>query len=258
MLRHRAWPWVVGGAVLGVASLVGSWAAGLFSPHQWRTLALLAQGAILNAALFAAVLWVRDRFGARRARLAQLRRELGYFRAWASEEGILRKEGLIRDINALGEAPGDLAEAVLRGARLSGADLRGATLNGCDLSSANLQGALLEDAALWGANLAGADLTRSNLRGANLRGCNLENAQLVKASLDGANLHRANLVNANFEGVRLADTRLERARFAPPERGALPQTVHSSIEDWIRERLDNQGRYREPDSRDCAPETEEG
>ena len=231
-------------ALLG-ASLALSWAAGLFAAEHRQTWAWLVQAAVLNGVVLAGILWAHGRLTRRRAAVERLGRELGYLRTWPGPEGVLRKEGLIRNLNALGVAPVELGEAVLAGARLDGADLRGTRLRGADLRGAQLQGAQLAGADLWGAELAEANLSHAGLQGANLRGAGLENATLVKADLSGANLHRANLVNANLEGVRLEGVRLTRARFALREPG-LPPVVHASIEDWVRERLDEAGCYQEP------------
>lgn len=236
-------------AGLGAAAALSvplAWWSGLYGAGGWGTLALLAQGALINVALFAAYLALRERWMRDDDEIARLERELRYLRAWAGEEGRLRKVGLIRDLNALGAVPAHLEQVVLAEADLSGADLRGSALREGDLRGANLQGARLDGADLWGADLAGANLTLASLAGATLRGCILRDAQLPKANLEGANLHRADLVNANVEGARLAEANLERARFATTGdggQGEFPQAIHSSVEDWIRERLDERGFY---------------
>ena len=201
-------------------------------------LAMLANGGML-----AIVVWLWERVNRNRLLREQLQRDLRYFRLWEGEEAVLRKTGLIHDLNALGAVPPNLEEAVLTGAALHGADLRGCNLRGARLEGADLQGALLAGADLWGANLTGANLAMARLDGASLRGCNLENASLAKAELAEASLHRANLVNANLAGTDLRRARLELARFAAFEEGDFQQTVHSSVEDWIREGLDAKGYF---------------
>jgi hypothetical protein len=220
-----------------------AWSAGLFGEDGWARLALLGLGAGLNVALIAAYLALRERWVREQEEIGRLQRELRYLRAWAGEEGRLRKAGLIRDLNALGAVPAQLEQAVLAGADLSGADLGDCSLRECDLRGANLQGARLDGADLWGADLSGANLTLASLRGAILRGCLLRDAQLPKANLEQANLHRADLVNANIEEVRLAGANLERARFAAEGQGDFPRSIHSSVEDWIRGRLDERGCF---------------
>ncbi len=203
----------------------------------------LVMGAFVNVILFALFLWAWSAATARRSRATRYSEELGYLRAWGGAEARRRKAGLIRAVNALGAVPRDLENAVLAGADLRGAKLAGCNLRAADLRRADLQGAVLDGADLWGAELSGANLSMVALRNANLRGANLENAELVKAEMDGANLHRANLVNANLYGTNLARTRLDRARFAVSGQGGLAQQLHSSVEDWIRERLDEEGQY---------------
>ncbi len=210
--------------------------------------AWLAAGALLNAVVLGALLLAWERLTRARRERAALRRELRYLRLWSDPPGILRKVGLLRDLNALGAVPESLEECLLAGADLKGVRLAGCRLRGARLAGADLQGAELSGADLFGADLGEANLAMSALRGADLRGANLEGASLVKAELEHANLRRANLVNADLHGARLDGVLLERARFALRQEGLFQQTVHPSVEDWIRERLDNQGCYRTPGS----------
>ena len=46
---------------LALLSVPAAWGAGLYRAGDWVTLALLAQGALLNVALFAAYLALRER-----------------------------------------------------------------------------------------------------------------------------------------------------------------------------------------------------
>ena len=232
-------------AMLTSITLVG-WRAGLLQGQYLATLYFLLLGGFINVALLALFFWVWMNLSSRRERCIQYNQELRYLRSWGGEEGRLRKQGLIRELNALRAVPSDLEQAVLAHADLSGANLRGCNMKGADLREANLHGAAMDGADLWGADLAGAQLTMASLRGANLRSCNLENAELVKAQLTGADFHRSNLVNANLHGCDLTRVRLERARFGARDEGTFQQTVHSSVEDWIRERLDEQGFYNFP------------
>ena len=255
---RRRWALPASLGALAALSVPAAWAGGLYGAADWAALALLAQGALLNVALFAAYLALRERWARRDDEAERLQRELRYLRAWAGEEGRLRKAGLIRDLNALGAVPAHLEQIVLAGADLSGVDLRGCALRESDLRGANLQGARLDGADLWGADLGGANLTLASLQGATLRGCVLRDAQLPKSNLEGANLHRADLVNANIEGARLEGANLERARFATAGEGGqgeFPQAIHSSVEDWIRERLDERGCYAGEEARGRKPAT---
>lgn len=236
--------WLVLGwaAVLAAVSWAG-WRSGMFQGQSPHNLYFLLLGALINVTLLALFFWFWMRLSGRRERCYNFDQDLRYLRSWAGEEGRLRKQGLIRDINALGAVPADLEAAVLAHADLAGADLHGCNLKGADLRGANLRGAILDGADLWGADLSGAELTMASLRSASLRGVNLEGAELVKARLTGADLHRANLVGTNLHGTDLTRVRLHRTRFAAIEEGSLPGTVHSSVEDWIRERLDEKGCY---------------
>jgi uncharacterized protein YjbI with pentapeptide repeats len=245
--RAPSWRRRAPGLLLGAAALTvpAAWQAGVYAEAGWAAAALLVQGALLNVALFAAYLALRERWMRQEDEAARLQNELRYLRAWSGEEGRLRKAGLIRDLNALGAVPLHLEQTWLAGADLSGADLRGCALRESDLRGANLQGARLDGADLWGADLTGANLTLASLHRATLRGCALRDAQLPKANLESANLHRADLVNANLEGARLEGANLERARFAmgDADAGEFPEAIHPSVEDWIREKLDERGCY---------------
>ncbi len=244
---------VVLAVVAGLAGLTwAGWRAGLMEGMHLVILYAVVLGAFLNVILFSVFLWVWGIATERRTRCARYNEELRHLRTWGGQEGRRRKAGLIRELNALGAVPVDLENAVLARADLRGTNLRGCNLKGADLRRADLQGAALDGADLWGADLSGANLTMASLHHANMRGCNLENAELVKAQLGHVNLHRANLVNTNLYGTDLEQVRLERARFAQRGEGGLLQQVHSSVEDWIRERLDEQGLYTEPDAQEPA------
>jgi len=228
-------------AIVLVAGTV--WGVAVYHTGGTHALALLVESAALNVGLLTALLWLWHRLTERRRLVQQLDRELRYFRTWGGEEGVRRKAGLIRDINTLGAVPESLEQAVLSGADLSGADLHGCNLRGADLSGADLQGAFLERADLWGANLSGANLSLANLHGADLRSGDLDEATLVKCNLAEADLHRASLVGANLEGSGLEGARLHRARFARRGADEFQESVHASVEDWIRARLDARGYY---------------
>lgn len=99
-----------------------------------------------------------------------------------------RKEGVIaRGI--------DMHDAILRNARLTGADLSGSKLGGADVAYADLVGANLAASDLARANLKGATLRKADLSSAALQDTDLSYADLTDALLDGANLERARLGN---------------------------------------------------------------
>jgi uncharacterized protein YjbI with pentapeptide repeats len=238
-------PWLLPAVPTLAALILGAAGArwGWFDHGTPGMLLLVLEGALANVAVLAAFLEVRERVTHRRQHLALYARELRHLRAWDSAEGILRKVGLIRDLNALGAAPRDLQLAVLAGADLPGCDLRGACLRGADLRGANLQGALLDGADLTDADLSEANLALASLTGISARGVNLEGAALTKALLGQANLSRANLVNTNLHGTDLRTVTLDRARFAEQDAAHFGQALHPSVDDWIRERLDARGHY---------------
>lgn len=228
--------------------------AGAVSPDAALLAGAIAGALVLNTALTLLVVWGwsvrRARGRSRRGLLRELERELRHLRHWAGEEGALRKAGLLRELEALGARPPDLTGYELSGADLGGLELAGVCLRGANLAGANLQGARLDGADLFGVKLADANLSLSGLRGANLRGAELTRARLVKADLRQASLQRADLVDADLQGARLDGVVLEHARFADPagapdERRPFQLACHPSVEDWIRARLDADGRYRE-------------
>ncbi len=227
------------GLALGLAGT----ALGVLGGSGWGLFGSMISGAVLTGGVVLSGLAVRGRVLRREALRDQWQRELRYLAAWSSEEGILRKAGLIRDLSALQTVGLPLEQMLLAGADLSGCILARADLRGADLRRANLQGAVLDAADLTGADLTEANLGMASLKGATLRGCTLEGANLAKAELEGASLARAYLVNANVHGVDFTHTLLDRTRFALREASDFAAQVHPSVEDWIRERLDGRGFY---------------
>jgi uncharacterized protein YjbI with pentapeptide repeats len=230
-------------ACAALALCAAGWHWQWFDTGPVGLLLLALEGALLNVALLSLFLDVRNRLTARQQTIARIARELRHLAPWDGNEGVLRKAGLIRDLNALGTTPRDLRQAMLRGADLTGCDLRGADLRGADLSRANLQGVLLDGADLSDADLSQANLALASLAGVNGRGCTFEGAALTKANLAGAMLSRATLVHANLHGTDLRTATLERARFAEPDTGPFGPALHPSVDDWIRERLDARGYF---------------
>lgn len=247
---HRTRALLSGDDVLALALLsaggalgVGGTAGGLLSANGWGLLATLVTGALLSGGVVLGGLAMRGRLLRHEALRDQWQRELRYLAGWSSEEGILRKAGLIRDLSQLRIEGLSLAQVLLPGADLRGCYLTGADLRGADLRRADLQGAVLDEADLTGADLSEANLGLASLKLAKLRGCVLEGANLAKAELAGANLVRARLVNANVFGIDFRRVLLDRTRFALSEVSDFAAQVHPSVEDWIRERLDERGYY---------------
>ena len=134
----------------------------------------------------------------------------------------------------------DLTGVNLAGANLENANLADANLENANLANANLINTVLIDASLINTVLIGASLKNADLVGANLLYANLENAYLKNAYLKNAdlavtNLHYANLENANLENACLKNADLENANFGKAK----------NIPDWIKDKLDNEGIYRE-------------
>ena len=194
--------------------------------------------ALAGLALALGTLWLR-RLNLR----ARLRRELEHLLHWTGQEGVFHKAGILRRLSAMGGQPVQLDGAWLAGAELPEVRLERARMRGTRLDGANLRGANLRHADLFGAELHDADLAMADLRGANLRGADLRGAVLAKARLEGANLHRAILIDADLSGVDLRQARITAARFSNDDPGPLYRVLHPSVEDWIREALDEQGRY---------------
>ena len=234
---------LLGIAAVTAALLAWGWRAGLLAPDGGRTLFLLLAGGLLNLLLLATYLTVHERLTRRSREIGRARRELRVLLGMGSAEGVLRKQLLIRELNAAGAGALQLGQAALSEADLAGADLRGCNLRAANLRAANLQGARLAGADLFGADLREANLAMADLQAANLRSADLAAARLVKAQLAGADLQRANLVDANLEGTPLAHAHLHKARFARREPDALDQTPHPSVDDWIRARLDERGFF---------------
>lgn len=88
---------------------------------------------------------------------------------------------------------GNLQQALIRNADLSGSSLLSADLQGADLAFTNLSLANLTHANLRGAQMMGAKLNSADLSGADLSGADLSYADLSGANLSGANLEGANL-----------------------------------------------------------------
>ena len=100
--------WLLGcwAAALAAISWVG-WQGGLLQAGMFQgrfldILFILLLGALINVPLLALFFWFWMRLSGKRERCFYFNQELRYLRSWAGEEGRLRKQGLIRDINALG------------------------------------------------------------------------------------------------------------------------------------------------------------
>ena len=233
---------LLGLTAVGVA--LAAWGAGWLPAERAPLLAAWLVGGLFNGAVVLAAMALWQRITWRIALRGRLDREASDLRGIGGEPGRKRLEGLIRELNRQGAAPTWLEGALLDEADLAGADLRRCDLTGALMRGANLHGALLDGANLSGADLSGADLTRASIKGGILERANLEGAQLAKANLAGTNLRKANLTDVNLYGTSLHAANLERAQFGQKSAGEWTSAVHASVEDWIRERLDDDGVYQ--------------
>jgi Pentapeptide repeats (8 copies) len=92
----------------------------------------------------------------------------------------------------------ELANTMLKAAKLRKADFSFANLAGTDFEGANLQFANFTGANLKGANFAGADLTGVEFADADLSNTNMKRATIDARILYAKNLHRADITGANF------------------------------------------------------------
>jgi len=110
------------------------------------------------------------------------------------------RETWLRDVRLVATALGEsrwedvtIAESVLAGAELYGAQLRQVTLRGCKLDSVNFRGAQLTEVTFDGCELrdvdfAGAALTRAAFPGSRLTRTDFTNVRLEATDLRGAEL----------------------------------------------------------------------
>ena len=180
----------------------------LIQRHRPETTDLLVEvfGFLLDIMLFGVFLSLYHRWRERRTKIRDYHDQLRDFIPWESQEGVLRKVGIIKRLNEMRAPLPDMIGIVLTGVKLSKADL------GCaDLRLANLEGADLSFTKLERTNLMQAILTGADLMGANLKGADLLRASLEEADLNGANLEGAVLRHANLKGARLWEANLEGA-----------------------------------------------
>ena len=93
-------------------------------------------------------------------------------------------------------------------------DLHGANLQGFDLNGCVFNDALLKEARMEGANLSATQLDGADLRGARMEGANLSKARMRKANLNGAKIIEADLSEARMAGANLSEAWIEGADFS--------------------------------------------
>ena len=137
----------------------------------------------------------------RKTKIRDYHDQLRDFIPWESQEGVLRKVGIIKRLNEMRASLPDMFNIVLTKADLSGANLKNAFMLKCNLEDAVLEYADLEGADVEEGNFVGCDFLGSNLkdtrlrfailRGAKFEGANLEGADLWESRLQGADLGKA-------------------------------------------------------------------
>ena len=95
-----------------------------------------------------------------------------------------------------------LTGAILKGAKLAGANLRLAFLSGAKLDNANLVGADLSYVEGTGADFSNAEMQNVSLSGAELTAANFLAAKLEGADLSGTKLFGADFSSAKLQGAR--------------------------------------------------------
>ena len=95
-----------------------------------------------------------------------------------------------------------LNDAIMKGAKLGGANLRLAFLSGAKLDNANLV-----DADLSYTEAVGADFSNAEMQNASLSGAELTGANFLAAKLEGADLSGTKLLGADFSSAKLQGAR---------------------------------------------------
>ncbi len=142
-------------------------------------------GFLADIVLFGVFMTILQERRERKRTIREYQNLLVDFIPWESQEGVLRKVGIIKRLNEM-RAPlpnmwsihlekadierVDLRRASMRSANLQNAKLGGADLEGADLALARLEGAKLQSAILKGADLLEAKLYSADMEEADLRG----------------------------------------------------------------------------------------
>jgi BTB/POZ domain-containing protein KCTD9 len=233
-----------------------------FGGADWAGILTEAHGMLMDIFIFGVLLTWFERVGSRKNQIKSYHDQLNDFRSWASEEGVLRKVGILQRLNEMGATLPDLSHfnfskamfikpnfkgvnlynADLTDTRLEKANLEGANLLGAEMERAWLREATLKDTNLELANLKDAVLTKSNLIGAKLEGTNLTGADLRKADLRKADLNVANLIGANFKEADLKGANLDMA------------DLKGTDLKWVKNLTINQIQYAVTDSDTVLPD----
>jgi hypothetical protein len=194
-----------------------------------------AHGLLMDIVVFGClILWFNLRRD-KRERIRQYRETLEDLSDWDSEEGVLKKVGVI---NRLLDIGGPQALPYLDSNQLPNANFQGVYMPGACLSFSNLTNAFLN-----GIYLAGAELIGSNLNGACLASAVLENADLRGANLAGADLEEIKLNGAKLGSITIGDKSYGGATtYTTDLRGVIGLTPEAlmSTEGWEQAYRDEQ------------------
>jgi len=194
-------------------------------------------GFLLDVLVFGVILSAYDRVSRTRQRAKRYTDELLDYLHWGSEEGVLRKVGIIRRLSELSVRMPSLEKIFLNYAALDNVDLRKVDLQNSVLNFAKIVNSRLDDCTLkWsmargvaivetempradcsgadfseGARMHNVNLSSANLSRADLTGANIEESNLTNADLTGTDLQEAWLSNTNMTGAILNGARLEGA-----------------------------------------------
>ncbi len=177
-----------------------------FGGADWAGIRTEAHGMLMDILIFGILLTWFERVRSRKDKIKNYHEQLKDFRHWASEEGVLRKVGILQRLNEM-EAP----LANLKGTYLSGAHFPDANLREADLEMALFKGAFLPNANFEFSDLVGANFEKANLLSANFQSSNLQAAILDEALLLRANLNGSILMQAQLRMAKLSEASLREA-----------------------------------------------
>lgn len=185
---------------------------------DWDGIFTEAHGMFMDVLIFGILITWFDQLRRRENQIKNYYDQLKDFKIWSSEEGVLRKVGILGRLNEMGAPLPELSifqfpkanlnkfkliEVQLPGANLNNANLFNADLTNCNLTYADFTKADLMEAKLERANLSFANLEEANLMVANLTNADLSDTKLINSKMTGPNLQSATLFNTNLKGADL-------------------------------------------------------
>lgn len=139
----------------------------------------------------------------------------------------------------------DLAEEILSGSNLTGANFAWADLTDANFRGATITGANFCNAILVWADFTGANLSDTNFAGADLAWANLTSANLKDSTFVGANFYSAILTNTDLTGANLKEVKYEiiLQRKNPEKKTIKYKTVKViDCKDWNNLVMDTYGK----------------